>query len=77
MKIEKLSISLPKETLNFVEQYRKRHKLRSRSEVFAKAVRMLNEKDLAEAYRASARENRKLVKEWDVTVGDGLDDEPW
>lgn len=77
MKIEKISISLPKQTMNFVEQYRKQHKLRSRSEVFAKAVRMLSEKDLAEAYRASAHENRKLIEEWDVTSNDGLENEPW
>jgi metal-responsive CopG/Arc/MetJ family transcriptional regulator len=77
MKIEKISISLPKDAMRFVEQYRKQHKLRSRSDVFAKAVRALNEKDLAEAYRASALENKKLIEEWDVTVGDGLEIEPW
>lgn len=77
MKTEKLSISLPADAVRFVESYRKQHKLHTRSAVFAKAVRALNEKDLAEAYRASAHENRKLVAEWDSTSNDGLENEPW
>jgi metal-responsive CopG/Arc/MetJ family transcriptional regulator len=77
MKIEKVSISLPKQMMLFVEQYRRQHKLRSRSDVFAKAVKVLEERSLEQDYRDSYRDHAEEMKAWDVTVGDGLDDEPW
>jgi metal-responsive CopG/Arc/MetJ family transcriptional regulator len=77
MKIEKISISLPKDAMNFVEQYRKQHKLRSRSEVFTKAIKALEQRSLAQDYRDSYRDHADEMKAWEVTVGDGLDDEPW
>ena len=77
MKIEKISISLPKETMQFVERYRKQHKLRSRSDVFAKAVKALRENNLEQDYRDSYRDHAEEMKDWDVTVGDGLENEPW
>ena len=80
MKSEKLSISLPHDTASFVEKYRKRHRLRTRSEVIAKAVDSLRERELEEEYRSAAEEDRKYgyTKEWDVTLADGLaEDEAW
>jgi metal-responsive CopG/Arc/MetJ family transcriptional regulator len=77
MKIEKISISLPKDAINFIEQYRKQHKIRTRSEVFARAVRALEQRSLEQDYRDSYRDHAEEMKDWDVTVGDGLDDEPW
>lgn len=77
MKIEKISISLPKDAIQFVESYRKEHRLRSRSEVFAKAVKALRDINLQEQYRASYRDHAAEMKAWDGTAGDGLNDETW
>jgi len=70
----KVSISLPADIADFVEQYQQTHRLSSRSEVFVRAIGLLREHELAQAYREAslewdASEDAKL---WDKTAGDGL-----
>jgi antitoxin ParD1/3/4 len=69
MSVAKLSISLPDSLARFVESYRKRRGLKSRSEVFAGAVRLLRNQELEDAYREASRE---FDKAWDATAADAL-----
>ena len=79
MKFEKLSISLPCETTQFLDEYRRRHGLKGRSEVIGRAIDLLRNVDLRAQYRESNAEDRKYgySRDWECTVGDGLTDEAW
>ena len=70
----KLSISLPETLTGFVEGYRKRRGLKTRSEVFEEALRLLQERELEAAYREAAAE---YDESWDTVASDGLADETW
>lgn len=72
MSVAKLSISLPDSLAAFVESYRKRRGLKSRSQVFEEAVRLLRNRDLETAYREA---NAECDKAWEITASDGLADE--
>jgi antitoxin ParD1/3/4 len=74
MRAEKLSISIPGSSLEFVERYRKKHAMKSRSHVIETAINVLRERDLEAAYRDASRENDPA---WEVTNSDGLPDEAW
>lgn len=72
--VTKLSISVPDDIAEFVEAYQESHELTSRSEVFVEAIRLLRERELAEAYEAASAEweNSEDAKLWQQTTGDGL-----
>ncbi len=74
MRCEKLSISIPGSSLEFIEKYRKQHALKSRSHVIEAAIALLRERELEAAYRAAAREPDAAH---DATNSDGLPDETW
>ncbi|HVB79396.1 MAG TPA: ribbon-helix-helix domain-containing protein [Candidatus Binataceae bacterium] len=74
MGVAKLSVSLPDSLAGFVEAYRKKKGLKSRSQVFEEAVKLLRSRDLETAYREASSE---YDKGWDATAGDGLTDETW
>ena len=74
MPTEKLSISIPGSSLEFIEKYRKLHSLKSRSHVIEAAISVLRERELETAYRDAAREHDPA---WEVTNADGLADETW
>jgi len=74
MRAEKLSISIPSASLDFVEKYRRVHALKSRSHVIETAINVLREQELEAAYRDASREYDPA---WDVTNSDGLPDEAW
>jgi len=74
MRSEKLSISIPSSSLEFVEKYRRKHALKSRSHVIEAAIAMLREKELEAAYHAAAHEPDIA---YDATNSDGLPDEAW
>jgi metal-responsive CopG/Arc/MetJ family transcriptional regulator len=65
MSVAKLSISLPDSLAGFVESYRKRRGLKSRSQVFEEAVRLLRSRDLETAYREA---NAECDKAWEITL---------
>jgi Arc/MetJ-type ribon-helix-helix transcriptional regulator len=71
---EKLSISMPRTLLDFVERYRVDNGIRSRSEVIERALLVLRERELETAYRDASRETDPA---WEATVADGLDDAAW
>ncbi len=74
MRTEKLSISIPGSSFDFIEKYRKTHALKSRSHVIETAINVLRERDLEAAYRDASREYDPA---WEVTNADGLPDEAW
>lgn len=74
MRAEKLSISIPESSLEFIERYRKKHAMKSRSHVIEAAITLLRERELEAAYRAAAREPEAA---YDATNSDGLPDETW
>lgn len=69
--VDKVSVSLPRDLLRFVERYQKRAKKRSRSEVFEEAVKLLRSRTLEAEYADAAAEFS--AAEWESTAGDGLD----
>jgi len=74
MLAEKLSISLPPETVAFLESYRQTHAIKSRSQVVELALRKLREQELEVAYREASGETDPA---WEQTAADGLNDEAW
>jgi antitoxin ParD1/3/4 len=74
MQSQKLSISLPTSLVQFIEHYKAIAGLQSRSVVIAEALKLLQERELEQAYRDASQE---VDPAWDVTVGDGLTDETW
>lgn len=74
MLAEKLSISLPPETVAFIESYQAAHAIKSRSQVVELALRKLREQELEAAYREASGEADPA---WEVTAADGLNDETW
>jgi len=70
----KFSISVPGSLAGSVKKYRKKQRLRSRSAVFAEAVKLLQSRELETPYEAAAAEYHKS---WEVTSSDGLANETW
>lgn len=74
MGVAKLSVSLPEPLASFVDSYRKKRGLKSRSQVFEEAIKLLRSRELEVAYRAANQERDTM---WDGTIADGLGDETW
>ena len=74
MSAAKLSVSLPDSLAGFVENYRKSRGLKSRSQVFEEAVKLLRSRELESAYRDA---NSAFDSDWDNVISDGLSDETW
>jgi len=74
MSAAKLSISLSRPLAGFVETYRRKRGLRSRSQVFEEALRLLRARELEAAYREA---DRYRDTAWESTAADGLGDETW
>lgn len=70
MKSKKLSISLPKALISFVEDYQINHAYREHPEVFQDALKLLQEKELRKCYRKASKEIDLIS---DNTIIDGLD----
>jgi antitoxin ParD1/3/4 len=74
MGVAELSVSLPRELAGFVENYRKKRGLKSRSQVFEEAIKLLRNRELEAAYREA---NSEIDEVWDNAISDGLSDETW
>ena len=75
MQAQKLSISLPQQQYDFIENYRVEHRYKSRSEVIQDALCLLQRVELEACYREA---NQELGTDFDATIGDGLDNnETW
>ncbi len=72
----KLSVSLPEEDIEFIDDYADRRGSASRSAVLQRAIDLLRASELEDAYAAAydewdADEDGRL---WSTTAGDGLAD---
>lgn len=72
----KLSVSLPDEDIDFIDDYADRRGTASRSAVLHRAIDLLRASELEDAYAAAydewdADEDGQL---WSTTTGDGLAD---
>lgn len=75
MHVQKLSISLPQQQCEFIENYLITHHLKSRSEVIKEALYLLQQKQL-EAYYKEA--NQEINVAYESKSLDGLEEnEAW
>jgi antitoxin MazE9 len=72
----KLSISLPEEDVEVLDEYARNAGLPSRSAAVQHAIRLLRHPDLEDDYAAAWTEWRDSGEEaqWEGTTADGLDD---
>ncbi len=70
----KVSVSLPAEDVEFLEEYAREQKLDSRSAALHRAVRLLRTAELGGTYEAAWTEWAAAgeADAWAPTVGDGL-----
>ena len=70
----KLSVSLPNDDVEFLDQYARTQGYDSRSAVVHRAVRLLRSTEMGEAYADAWAEwsESDEADRWEVTVGDGL-----
>lgn len=71
----KVSISLPEKDIAFIDRQVAEHGEPSRSAVIRKALRRLRSEDLERQYAQLWAEWDDEDDVWDVTVGDGIEDE--
>ncbi len=71
----KLSISLPDKDVAFIDRQVTENGERSRSAVIRKALRRLRSEELKRQYAQLWAEWDDEDDVWDVTVGDGIEDE--
>ena len=70
----KVSVSLPGEDVQFLDQYAKERRLESRSAALQRAVRLLRSAELAASYEAAREdwEARGEADAWEPTTDDGI-----
>jgi len=70
----KISVSLPDEDIDFLDEYAKSLGVRSRSAVIQKAVQLLRATELGPAYADAWEEWRTSgdADEWETVVADGI-----
>jgi len=70
----KVSVSLPGEDVQFLDEYAKEQGLDSRSAALHRAVRLLRAAELGGAYESAWREwaTDSAADAWEVTTGDGV-----
>lgn len=74
MQVQKVTISLSRQLYDFIENYQADHHCKSRSEVISAALQLLQQKQLETHYLEA---NHEVTEDFDLTLGDGLDDETW
>lgn len=75
MNIQKISISIPRQQFDFIEQYQAEHHYKTRSEVIRDALYLLQQSQLEACYREA---NQELDLDFDQTASDGIEyDETW
>jgi Arc/MetJ-type ribon-helix-helix transcriptional regulator len=69
----KLSVSLPEEDVEFIDEYAAEHSVDSRSAVVHRALSLLRAGELGDAYAAAWQEwDSSDAEAWDATSADGL-----
>jgi len=72
MQSHKLSVSLPQQQFEFIDDYRQQYHCKSRSDVIKKALQLLQQKQLEEYYQQA---NQEIDLAFETTSGDGLGNE--
>ena len=68
-----VSVSLPGEDVQFLDEYAKEQGLDSRSAALHRAIRLLRTAELSGSYEAAWNEwNAEGEDRWESTVGDGV-----
>ncbi len=73
MHSHKLSVSISDDLYTFVSNYQDKHACKTRSEVIAMALELLQRVELEACYKQANQELEPA--EWDITIQDGLDDD--
>ena len=69
----KVSVSLPDEDVEFLDDYARNHQIASRSATLHRAIRLLRASELAQDYaEAFAQWDSEEGRLWDSAVSDGL-----
>lgn len=69
----KVSVSLPDEDVEFLDDYARNHQIASRSATLHQAIRLLRASELAQDYAdAFAQWDSEESRLWDPAVSDGL-----
>lgn len=68
----KVSVSIPDEDVEFLDNYTKTHQIESRSAALRRAIRLLRASELGDAYAAAFAEwaDDSTNDAWDNTVAD-------
>jgi len=75
MNTQKLSISLPQQQYDFLENYQAERHYKTRSEVIREALYLLQQAQLEACYREASKE---VDDAFEITTSDGLEkDETW
>ncbi|MEM6429909.1 MAG: antitoxin [Deinococcota bacterium] len=70
---DRMSISIAKPLISFIERYRVRHKLKTKSEVVEHAIKALRDRELSYQYQQGMKELTSEDFEFmDAVVGDGI-----
>lgn len=70
----KLSVSIPDEDVDFIDQYADEHGVESRSAVVQRALSLLRANELGEDYATAWNEwSASDADLWETTVADGLE----
>lgn len=72
MTITKLSVSIDRQLLTFLEGYQHEHQIKSKSEVISEALRLLRERELETQYAAAMQEWQGEAGAWEAVTADGL-----
>ena len=75
MNTQRFTVSVEKELADFLDSYQEQHQVSNRSEVIAKAIRLLRERELGRAYYEAGLEweQSEDAKLWEKISGDGLE----
>lgn len=68
----KVSVSIPDEDVEFLDNYAQTHQITSRSAALHRAIRLLRSSELSPAYAAAFSEWDDEDQAWDNATGDGL-----
>lgn len=74
MHTQKISVSIPKPLFDFIDEYQEIHHCNSRSEVINQALYLLQQMQLRDAYKEAEAE---IDHTFDITAGDGVENETW
>ena len=75
MQTQKLSISLPKQQCEFIDEYQHQYHCKTRSDVIKMAIYLLQLKQLEACYEEA---NEEIDNAFEITTSDGIeDDEAW